>query len=129
MWAYALLVVALTGLVAWLEYYPASPMITAVGLAGPRANDDRRCAAIYRHIAGPGSYGVRIHGPGDLVYQWRPERGRSHLRAIRYPTRQIVCGGSSGREVRHESQTVSLDVITRRTGNVQRVWYLEDSSS
>lgn len=129
MWVYALLVAMLTGLVAWLEYYPASPMITAVGLPGPRADTDRRCGSMYRQLPGPGSYGFRIHGPGDLVYQWRPERRRSYPRVIRYPTRLIVCQGSSGLESRHESQNVSLDVITRRTSRVQRVWYLEDSAS
>lgn len=128
MWAYALLVAVLTGLVAWLEYYPASPMITGVGLPGPRADADRRCRAMYRQLPGPGSYGFRIHGPGDLVYTW-PEKRRSFGRVVQVPTRQIVCEGSAGLRFRDESQRVSLDAITRRISHAQRWWFLEDSAS
>ena len=129
MWVYALLVAVLTGLVAWLEYYPASPMITDVGLPGPRADADRHCGALSRQLPGPGSYGFRIEGPGDLVYQWRPERRRSFARVLHIPTRRVVCEGRGRVDGPFARQRVSLDALTRRISHVQRSWYVDDSSS
>jgi hypothetical protein len=35
--------VAGLAVIAWTEYYPSSPMFTALGMSGPRANSGREC--------------------------------------------------------------------------------------
>ena len=99
---YATLVGALAGVLAWFEYYPVSPMITTIGLPGPRANADRECGTVYRQV---------IHG-------------------TRIPTRELVCRGP--RKVRAdlvEDQDVTLDALTRAIGHVRRFWGMPDSAS
>jgi hypothetical protein len=97
----AILACSLIGGFAWFNYYPASPMITTIGLPGPRADLDRRCGPNYRHIG---------------LVRW-------------VPTRDLVCRGpwqidSSFRE----EQDVTLDTFTRRIGHARRFWSVADSS-
>jgi hypothetical protein len=128
MWAYTLILIGLTGLLAWLEHYPASPMITALGLPGPGADAERRCGTMYRYWWPFPSYGLRIHGPGDLVYEW-PERRRRSPRPVPVPTRRVVCTEEPGFASNRDRETVELDLLTRHIGHAQRMWYAKDSAS
>jgi hypothetical protein len=100
--AYAILIGALVGVLAWFEYYPASPMITTIGLPGPRANAERECGNMYRQVG----HDARI------------------------PTRELICRGpreASGYLL--EEQDVTLDALTRRISNARRWWGVPDSGS
>jgi hypothetical protein len=99
--AYAALLFALVGALAWLEYYPASPMLSTIGLPGPRANAQRECGNMYRQVA----YNARV------------------------ATREIVCRGPDSWGYLREYQHVKLDAYTRRITNAQRFWSRPDSSS
>jgi hypothetical protein len=98
----AILVCVLVGAFAWFAYYPSSPMITTLGLPGPKADLERECGARYRKI-----------GPVRWV-----------------PTRELVCRGpwEIGGYLREE-QDVTLDGLTRRIGHARRFWSLPDSVS
>ncbi len=99
---YAIILGALVGVLAWSEHYPASPMITTLGLPGPRADVERDCGNMYRLVG----HGARI------------------------PTRELVCRGP--RELSGyllEEQDVTLDALTRRIGHAQRRWGVPDSGS
>jgi hypothetical protein len=98
----AILVCLLVGAFAWFKYYPASPMITTIGLPGPAADADRRCGPNYRKMG---------------LVRW-------------VPTRDLVCRGPS--QVRasfREEQDVTLDTFTRRIGHAGRFWSQPDSNS
>ena len=97
----AILVALLLGAFAWFEYYPASPMITALGLPGPKANLERRCGPNYRKIG---------------IVRW-------------VPTRDVVCRGVDTYGFLQERQDVTLDTFTRRIGHAQRFWSQPDSNS
>ena len=100
MWIYAGIVGALVCALAWFEYYPASPMITAIGLPGPRANEGRDCGNMYRDV----------------------------LHRVRVPMRELVC--RSGHTLNsHDQQDVTLDALTRRISHAERFWALPDSAS
>lgn len=89
-------------MLAWFEYYPASPMITTIGLPGPRANAERECGNMYRQVG----HDARI------------------------PTRELICRGPrefSGYLL--EEQDVTLDALTRRISNARRWWGVPDSGS
>ncbi len=96
------LVFVLVGAFAWFQYYPASPMITTIGLPGPRADLERRCGPMYRKMG---------------LVRW-------------VPTRELVCSGRwrLSRFLREE-QDVTLDTFTRRIGHARRFWSQPDSNS
>jgi hypothetical protein len=98
----AILVCVLAGAFAWFAYYPSSPMITTIGLPGPRADIERQCGARYRKI-----------GPVRWV-----------------PTRELVCRGTWEvfGPIRDE-QDVTLNTFTRRIGHARRFWSAADSTS
>jgi hypothetical protein len=85
----------------WIEASAASPMITTIGLPGPRANAKRECGNMYRQVV----YGARI------------------------PTRELVCRGPDLWGYLREDQHVTLDALTRRINNAHRYWAVPDSSS
>src|SRR5688572_4623344 len=95
----ATLVVAdLLAVTAWFKIAPSSPMIAAVGLAGPRVDTDRTCSAWYRQDA------------------W-----------IRLPSRTVTCFGpfdSAHPEDRHQ---ISYDQLTRRVEYVRTTVAAQDS--
>ena len=98
----AILVCLLVVAFAWFKYYPASPMITTIGLPGPRADADRSCGPNYRHMG---------------VVRW-------------VPTRDLVCRGPwQIRASFREEQDVTLDTFTRRIGHARRFWSQADSNS
>ena len=98
----AILVCALVGAFAWFRYYPASPMITTIGLPGPSADAERRCGPNYRSLG---------------VVRW-------------VPTRDLVCRGPSQIEASfREQEDVTLDTFTRRIGHAQRFWSQPDSNT
>jgi hypothetical protein len=99
--AYAILIATLVGLLAWFEYYPASSMITTIGLPGPGANVERRCGNMYRQVG----HDTRI------------------------PTRELVCRGRDSWGYLREEQEVRLDALTRRISNARRFWAVSDSAS
>src|SRR4051812_39396228 len=97
-----MLVCVLVAGFAWFRYYPASPMITAIGLPGPGADVDRTCGPNYRKIALVGFV----------------------------PTRELVCHGSwRARTSFREGQDVTLDTFTRRIRHARRSWSQPDSNS
>jgi hypothetical protein len=98
---YAILVGVLVALSAWLEHYPASPMVTTIGLPGPEANIQRNCGNMYRQVA----------------------------RNTRIPTREIVCRGPDSWGYLREDQHVTLDALTRRITHAHRYWSVPDSAS
>ena len=98
----AILAFALVGAFAWFRYYPASPMITTIGLPGPRADAGRSCGANYRKL--------------------------KYVRWV--PTRDFLCRGPSRIEASfREEEDVTLDTFTRRIGHAQRLWSQPDSNS
>jgi len=98
--AYAILLCALLGVLAWSEYYPASPMITTIGLPGRRANVGRECGNMYRQVG-----------------------------HARISMRELVCRRPKLMGYLIERQQVTLDALTRRISNVQRYWAVPDSAS
>lgn len=71
--AAAVLIALGAALVGWWHYYPASPLITRLGLPGPRADTDRRCGRGFRYYH---PYNQRIRVPaGDIICQPRRSTG------------------------------------------------------
>ena len=97
----AILIALVVGAFAWFDYYPASPMVTTLGLPGPKANLERRCGPNYRKIG---------------VVRW-------------VPTRDDVCRGVEKYGFLQERQDVTLDTFTRRIGHAQRFWSQPDSNT
>jgi hypothetical protein len=94
--------VALAGLGvrAWLRYYPASDLVTAIGLPGPSADVGTRCD------------------------RWVRRYGRLHL-----PTRRVTCARHPGKQWpgHSDEQQVDLDLLTRRVARASRLWTPSDS--
>lgn len=83
--------------IAWLEYYPASPMLEMIGLPGPRANSGLRCGSYYRQT---------VLG--------------------RVPTREMACRVPTIADPL-ERQEVRMDVLNRRIVHGVRLWRVPDS--
>ena len=84
-------------MIAWLEYYPASPMLEVIGVPGPRANSGLQCGGFYRQT---------------MVGRVR--------------TRDIVCRARMNGDPMN-SQEVSMDALNRRIVNARRIWTAPDS--
>jgi hypothetical protein len=83
--------------IAWLEYYPASPMLEVIGVPGPRANSGLQCGGFYRQT---------------MVGRVR--------------TRDMVCRARMNGDS-WNSQEVSMDALNRRIVNARRIWTTPDS--
>lgn len=95
----ALVVADIIAIAAWVNIAPASPMIAAVGLAGPRADTDRYCSAWYRQDA------------------W-----------IQLPSRHVTCHGWFDVERPHDRQEISYDQVMRRVVHVRSSMSSPDSA-
>ena len=83
--------------IAWLEYYPASPMLEVIGVPGPRANSGLQCGGFYRQTV-----------------------------VGRVRTRDMVCRATRNGDPMN-SQEVSMDALNRRIVNARRIWTAPDS--
>jgi len=83
--------------IAWLEYYPASPMLEVIGVPGPRANSGLQCGGFYRQTV-----------------------------VGRVRTRDMVCRATRNGDLMN-SQEVSMDALNRRIVNARRIWTVPDS--
>jgi hypothetical protein len=97
--ALAVVILIPIGTAAWLTHYPASPLVTAIGLSGPEANGDARCGATRRRWRG----------------MWVPTRET----VCRRFTSPFVPGGVE--------QDVTLDALTRRIDHARLFMRTTDS--
>jgi hypothetical protein len=98
---FVLLFVIGIGVIAWSEYYPSSPMVTTLGLPGPRADVGRGCGLWYRQA-------------------WFG----------RFPLRKAVCQRPRmlGQDF-WQREEVAFDALSRRIEHAQRMWSVADSLS
>jgi hypothetical protein len=95
----AAVVTALAAIVGWWHYYPVSPLITRLGLPGPRADAERHCGRGFRYY-----HRIRL-STGDIICQPRRSTG-------------FAQGGN-----------VNLDPLTRRVKYAMRMFAPPDSIS
>jgi hypothetical protein len=86
--------------IAWLNYYPTSPMLAALGIPGPRANTRRQCH--------------RTNEPTMIGLM---------------PTRMMYCNGRSPSFYgESDQQYVNMDVVNRKLLHAGNMWISPDSS-
>src|SRR3954462_6332157 len=88
------------GALAWLYYYPASPMYEGIGLTGPRPNSGRRCGVSYYYGA--------LH--------------------TRFKTNSVSCRFEQSEPGRRYEETVGLNLLSRRVVDATRLWATLDSA-
>jgi hypothetical protein len=83
--------------IAWFEYYPASPMLATIGLPGPRANSGLACGSYYQQTA-----------------------------LGRLPMRRMVCRVPTSADPWNKKE-VRMDALNRQIANGMRTWTVPDS--